>query len=118
MKKYLIFLFCALFGLAQIAQAANPDDVKKGKQKAQQSAQKAPQTARKAPQHVGKAPTAVKKSSNASVRVSSHPGNAQFKKNQATVSTHNNTNVHVQKSVNRQTATAHDSERARAEIRE
>lgn len=109
MKKYLIFLFCALFGLAQIAQAANPDDVKKGKQKAQQSAQKAPQTARKAPQHVGKAPTAVKKSSNAPVRVSSHPGNAQFKKNQATVSTHNNTNVHVQKSVNRQTATAHNN---------
>ena len=34
MKKYLIVLFCALFGLAWIAQAANPDDVKKGKQKA------------------------------------------------------------------------------------
>jgi Putative peptidoglycan binding domain len=107
MKKYLIVLFCALFGLAQIAQAANPDDVKKEKQKAQQSVHKAPQTAGKAPQHVGKAPTAFKKSSNAAVRVSSHQGNAQVKKNQATVSTHNNANVHVQKSVNRQPATVH-----------
>jgi hypothetical protein len=65
MKRYLIFVFSVLFGLAQMAQAANPDDAKKGK--------KAPQAVGKAQKHVGQPPAAFKKSSNVSSRVVGAP---------------------------------------------
>jgi hypothetical protein len=63
MKRYLIFVFSVLFGLAQLAQAANPNDVKKGK-KAPQA-----QAVGKAQKHVGQPPAAFKKSSNVSNRM-------------------------------------------------
>ncbi|MEP6685261.1 MAG: peptidoglycan-binding protein [Verrucomicrobiota bacterium] len=93
MKRYLIFLLSVLFGLAQIVQAADPDDVRKGKQKA-------PQAVRHAQQHVGQPPAAFKKSSNFSGGMVGAPAyqqvNPQFQKNQRTFIARNSANVQAQ----------------------
>jgi N-acetylmuramoyl-L-alanine amidase len=122
MKRYLILLFSALFGLAQIAPAADPGAGKKGSQKAPQSArqpqqkapksfrppqqkapqsfrppqQKAPQSFRPAPQRITQPPAAVKKSPNISPPIS-RPANPQFQKDQRTRTAPNVANQRVQK---------------------
>ena len=95
MKHYSIFLFAAFFGLAQIAQAAAPDDGKKGKQKAQQSVHKAPQAVHQVQKHAGQPPAAFKKSSNVPHQVARTPTYHPVNTNQV------NKKVHVPHQVTR-----------------
>ena len=114
MKHYSIFLFAAFFGLAQIAQAAAPDEGKKGKQKAQQSVHKAPQAVHQVQKHAGQPPAAFKKSSNVPHQVARTPAyhpvntnqvntnqvNKKVHENQRTLARQNNANVQLQKKAN------------------
>ena len=108
MKRYLVFLFSALFGFAQIGHAAKPDNGKQGKHKAPQSAHNgqpsghmAQQSGHKAQRHASQPRSAFKKSSNVSAGFSaSHQASPKFQKNHRTGTTRDSTNVHAQKQVN------------------